>query len=58
MGVTARVWAFNEEERIADIAFAKEAGSLDCFLRSGIRYATGEATFRFNVLEIVPFVFF
>jgi hypothetical protein len=38
MGDTARVWAFSEEERIADIAFAKDAGSLDCFLRSGVRY--------------------
>ena len=40
MGNTARVWAFNEEERIADIAFAKDAGSLDCFLRSGMSGGT------------------
>jgi hypothetical protein len=39
-GDTARVWAFRVEERIADIAVAKEAGSLaallSCFLRSGL----------------------
>lgn len=31
---TALVWAFREEERMADMAVAKAAGSLDCFLRS------------------------
>ena len=36
-GNTARVWAFSEEERIADMAVAKDAGSLDCFFRSGVR---------------------
>ena len=33
-GGTARVWAFREEERMADMAVANDAGSLDCFLRS------------------------
>jgi hypothetical protein len=37
-GGTARVWAFRVEERIADIAVAKDAGSLlallACFFRS------------------------
>jgi len=33
-GHTARVCAFNEEERIADIALAKDAGSFACFFRS------------------------
>ena len=31
------MWAFSEEERMADIAFAKDVGSLGvCFLRSGL----------------------
>jgi hypothetical protein len=35
MDSTARVWAFSEEERIADIAVANEAGSfVEVFLRS------------------------
>ena len=34
-GGTERVWAFREEESRADIAVAKDAGSLlDCFFRS------------------------
>ena len=49
MGDTARVWAFSEEERIADIAFAKEAGSLDCFLRSGIRYICDRGSLLFDL---------
>ena len=30
------MWAFSDDERRADIAVAKDAGSLDCFFRSQI----------------------
>ena len=35
---TALEWAFREEERMADMAVAKAAGSLVCFLRSRSQY--------------------
>lgn len=41
---TERVWAFRFEERMADIAVAKDAGSLlDCLFRSelALRMTTG-----------------
>ena len=35
-GDTARRCAFNEEERMADMAVANDAGSFDCFFRSPV----------------------
>lgn len=51
------MWAFSEEERIADMAVAKDAGSLDCFFRSGVRRIMRHDTFRFDILKIILFIF-